>query len=72
MGKYAWACNFTKIYTLPWVFFTFFKWYKWYQIVQSDSYVASLMPKDKDYDNFSYFPSNAVSECYWSEKLYFS
>ena len=28
------ACNFTKINTPPWVFFTFFKLYKWYQIVQ--------------------------------------
>ena len=28
------ACNFTKINTLSWVFFTFFKLYKWYQIVQ--------------------------------------
>ena len=26
---------FTKINTLPWVFFTFFKLYKWYQIAQS-------------------------------------
>ena len=29
------ACNFTKCYTPPWVFFAFFKLYKWYQIVQS-------------------------------------
>ena len=29
------ACNFTKINTPPWVFFTFFKLYKSYQIVQS-------------------------------------
>ena len=28
------ACNFTKISTLPWVFFMFFKLYKWYQIAQ--------------------------------------
>ena len=26
------ACNFAKINTTPWVFFTFFKLYKWYQI----------------------------------------
>ena len=26
------ACTFTKINTLPWVFFAFFKLYKWYQI----------------------------------------
>ena len=30
----ALACNFTKIDTLPWVFFTFFKLYKCYQIAQ--------------------------------------
>ena len=30
----ALACNFTKINTPPWVFFTFFKLYKWYQIAQ--------------------------------------
>ena len=28
------ACNFTKINSAPWVFFTFFKLYKWYQIAQ--------------------------------------
>ena len=28
------ACNFTKINTPPWVFFTFLKLYKWYQIAQ--------------------------------------
>ena len=30
----ALACNFTKINTPPWVFFTFFELYKWYQIAQ--------------------------------------
>ena len=28
------ACNFTKINTPPWVFFTFLNLYKWYQIAQ--------------------------------------
>ena len=28
------ACNFTKINTPPWVFFTVFKLYKWYKIAQ--------------------------------------
>ena len=28
------ACNFTKINSPPWVFFTYFKLYKWYQIAQ--------------------------------------
>ena len=38
--KYPWrvliakACNFTKIKTPLWVFFTLFKLYKWYQIAQ--------------------------------------
>ena len=32
------ACNFTKINTPPWVFFTFFNLYKWYQIAQSTTY----------------------------------
>ena len=33
------ACNFTKINTPPWVFFTFLKLYKWYQITQRTTYV---------------------------------
>ena len=32
------ACNFTKISTHPWVFFTFLKLYKWYQITQRTTY----------------------------------
>ena len=32
------ACNFTKIHTPSWVFFTFFKLYKWYQIVQRTTF----------------------------------
>ena len=32
-------CNFTKINTPPWVFFTFFKLYKWYQIAQHTTFV---------------------------------
>ena len=32
------ACNFTKIYTPPWVFFTFFKLYKWYQMAQRTTF----------------------------------
>ena len=28
------GCNFTKINTPPWVFFTFFELYKWYQTPQ--------------------------------------
>ena len=32
------ACNFTKINTPPWVFFTFFKFYKWCQIAKRTTY----------------------------------
>ena len=32
------ACNFTKINSPPWVFFTFFKLYKCYQIAQRITY----------------------------------
>ena len=34
------ACNFTKINTPPWVFFTFLKLYKWYQITQRITFVC--------------------------------
>ena len=36
------ACNFTKIKTPPWVFFTFFKWYKWCQIAQCTTNIHEL------------------------------
>ena len=32
------TCNFTKINTPSWVFFTFSKLYKWYQIAQRTTY----------------------------------
>ena len=32
------GCNFTKINTPPWVFFTFFELYKWHQITQRTTY----------------------------------
>ena len=35
------ACNFKKINTSPWVFFTFFKLYKKYQIAQRITYWSS-------------------------------
>ena len=34
-------CNFTKISTPPWVFFTFFKLFKWYQIAQRTTLMYS-------------------------------
>ena len=40
MYKIAEACNFTKINTPPWVFFTFFKLYKWYQVAQRITYMT--------------------------------
>ena len=36
-------CNFTKINTPPWVFFTFFKLYKWYQIAQRTTFMLLLI-----------------------------
>ena len=36
------TCNFTKINTSPWVFFTFFKLYKWDQIAQRITYIDSF------------------------------
>ena len=36
------ACNFTKINTISWVFFTFFKLYKWYQIAQRITLLLSI------------------------------
>ena len=38
------ACNFTKINTPPWVFFTFLKLYKWYQIAQRTTFSKSSSP----------------------------
>ena len=32
------ACNFIKINTPPWMFYTFFQLYKWYQIAQRTTY----------------------------------
>ena len=34
------ACNFTKMSTPPWVFFTLFKLYKWCQIAQRITFIA--------------------------------
>ena len=36
--SYLRACNFNKINTPPWVFFTFFKLHKWYQIAQRTTF----------------------------------
>ena len=38
--------NFSKINTLPWVFFTFFKLYKWYQIAQCTTNGSLLLFKN--------------------------
>ena len=37
------ACNFIKINTPPWVFFTFFTLYKWSQIAQSTPFAHVLL-----------------------------
>ena len=37
------ACNFTKINTPLWVFFTFFKLYKRYQIAQRITYITYFL-----------------------------
>ena len=36
------ACNFTKINTPQWVFFTFFKLYNWHQMAQRITYKSFL------------------------------
>ena len=58
----ALACDFTKINTPPWLFFTFFKLYKWYQIVQRATYYfhnysfkVSTLFKVKCYVTLAYF-----------------
>ena len=44
------ACNFTRINTPPWVFFTFLKLYKWYQIAQRTTFfhVMTLPENNKE------------------------
>ena len=37
------ACNFTKINSPPWVFFTFLKLYKWYQTYRIVSRIAQCI-----------------------------
>ena len=37
------ACNFTKINSPPWVFFTFFKLYRWYQIGQRTTILCLIL-----------------------------
>ena len=41
------ACNFTKIKTPPWVFFSFFKLHKWYQIAQSTTFRSARKSHDQ-------------------------
>ena len=41
-GLLLFSCNFTKISTPLWEFFTFFKLYKWYQIAQRDTYSEAV------------------------------
>ena len=54
------ACNFTKINTPPWVFFTFFKLHKWYQIAQRITYCdTSIVFQVKDSDTTD--PGNVIA-----------
>ena len=48
----ALACNFTKINTPPWVFFTLFKLYKWYQIAQRITYMHLLFLRRTFHTNY--------------------
>ena len=41
------SCNFTKIKTPPWVFFTFLKLHKWYHIAQSITYCSFAVQQYK-------------------------
>ena len=50
--KYGEACNFTKINTPQWVFFTFFKLYKWYQISQRITYFQNFSELTKENEKF--------------------
>ena len=47
------ACNFTKINTPPWVFFTFFELYKWYQIAQRTTYITYCHKKEAALKHFT-------------------
>ena len=69
------ACNFTKINTPPWVFFTFFKLFKWYQIAQRITYFPSFATRTFHlwllFWAFLY-PFSYFSLMYLMEKLLFS
>ena len=47
-GLLLFSCNFTKISTPLWEFFTFFKLYKWYQIAQRDTF------RSRNFSSFSF------------------
>ena len=50
-GNVGEACNFTKINTPSWVFFTFFKSYKWYQIAQRTTNVVNAITEVSEYNS---------------------
>ena len=56
------ACNFFKINTPPWVFFSFFKLYKWYEIAQSVS-INFFGKKVMPHSLFSYFFTLILLSC---------
>ena len=53
------ACNFTKINTSSWVFFTLFKLCKWYQIAQRiTNSRGSISTQNNDLDDSVSLPEN--------------
>ena len=52
-GEVLISCNFAKINTPPWVFFTFFKLCKWYQIAQRTTFVLILIRRMQKSNSFS-------------------
>ena len=66
------ACNFTKITTPPWVFFTFFQLYIWYQIAQPTTFGTLLNLHDEEFlrnneqlKAVNYFCKNDPSEMFY-------
>ena len=63
--NFSLACNFTKINTPPWMFFTFFKLYKWFQIAQR----TTITPERMDGCNWFVKKSRATLKNGWLKLL---
>ena len=61
------ACNFTKINTPPWVFFTFLKLYKWYQIAQRITYDLIRKLLHLSSSLFYIFFVTEILQCPWNQ-----